>query len=49
MCNPKFSSTWAIENKKHKYFTESVETQKDVFDYDPNLLPFIKTHSSQIN
>ena len=41
MCNPKFSSTWAIENKKHKYFTESVETQKDVFDYDPNLLPFI--------
>ena len=41
MCNPKFSSTWEIENRKHKFFGESFTTQKDVFDYDPRLLPFI--------
>lgn len=41
MCNPKFSSTWAIENKKHKYFEYKFETHKDAFQHDPNLLPFI--------
>lgn len=41
MCNPKFSSSWEIENRKHGYFEHDYQTQKDVFDYDPNLLPFI--------
>ena len=41
MCNPKFSSSWEIENRKHGYFEHEYHTQKDVFDYDPNLLPFI--------
>lgn len=41
MCNPKFSSSWEIENRKHNYFKHDYKTQKDVFDYDPNLLPFI--------
>jgi len=40
ICNPKFSSTWAMENKKHKLH-DDYSTEKDVFDYDPNLLPFI--------
>ena len=43
MCNPKFSSTWAAENKKHNYFEQQYSVEKDVFDYDPNLLPFIVT------
>lgn len=41
MCNPKFSSSWEIENRKHGYFEHDYSTQKDVFDYDPSLLPFI--------
>ena len=41
MCNPKFSSTWEIENRKHNYFVHEYSTQKDVFDHDPHLLPFI--------
>lgn len=41
MCNPKFSSSWEIENRKHGYFEHEYQTQKDVFDYDPDLLPFI--------
>ena len=41
MCNPKFSSTWEIENRKHRFFQHEYSTQKDVFDYDPKLLPFI--------
>ena len=41
MCNPKFSSSWEIENRSHNYFEHEYVTQKDVFDYDPDLLPFI--------
>jgi len=41
MCNPKFSSTWEIENRSHNYFEHEYSTQKDVFDFDPDLLPFI--------
>ena len=41
MCNPKFSSSWEIENKKHNLFEHQYATQKDVFDFDPDLLPFI--------
>ena len=41
MCNPKFSSSWEVENRNHGYFTHEYTTQKDVFDYDSSLLPFI--------
>ncbi len=42
ICNPRFSSTWAAENKKHNYFPNfDWDTQKDVFDQDPSLLRFI--------
>jgi len=41
MCNPKFSSTWEIENRKHNYFIHEYTTIKDIFDVDPDLLPFI--------
>tara|TARA_B100000963_G_scaffold212504_1_gene185169 strand:- start:2036 stop:3112 length:1077 start_codon:yes stop_codon:yes gene_type:complete len=41
MCNPKFSSTWEVENRKHNYFVHDYSIQKDVFDYDKHLLPFI--------
>ena len=41
MCNPKFSSTWEIENRKHNYFIHEYTTIKDIFDIDEDLLPFI--------
>jgi len=41
ICNPRFSSTWVAENKKHRYFLQDWGTQKDVFDQDPSLLRFI--------
>ncbi len=41
MCNPKFSSTWEIENRKHGFFEHDYLIQKDVFDIDPDLLDFI--------
>ena len=48
MCNPKFSSTWEIENRKHNYFEHDYSIQKDVFDYDKNLLPFIVSAIKQM-
>jgi len=43
MCNPNFSTTWAIENKKHKYFTfEDTDTETNAFKKDPTLLPLLK-------
>ena len=41
MCNPKFSSTWEIENRKHNYFVHDYSTTKDMFEADPDLLPFL--------
>jgi len=41
MCNPKFSSTWSVENKKHNIYLEESDTHKDIFDSDPSLLPFL--------
>ena len=49
MCNPRFSSTWEIENRKHKFFGDAFSIQKDVFDYDPKLLPFIVTAIRKMN
>ena len=49
MCNPRFSSTWEIENRKHKFFGDAFSIQKDVFDYDPKLLPFVVTAIRKIN
>lgn len=44
MCNPSFSSAWAVENKKHNLFPEFADDmlEKNVFEYDQNLLPFFK-------
>ena len=49
MCNPKFSSTWEVENRKHNYFVHDYSIQKDVFDYDPHLLPFIVLAIKKMN
>ena len=49
MCNPRFSSTWEIENRKHKFFGDAFSIQKDVFDYDPKLLPFVVTAIRKMN
>ena len=39
ICNPSFSSTWAQENKKHKYFVfEDNKITKDAVDQNGNLL-----------
>ena len=44
MCNPSFSTTWAIENNKHKYFSGHVdeEKSKNIFEKDPQLLELFK-------
>ena len=49
MCNPKFSSTWEVENRKHNYFEHKYSIQKDVFDYDKYLLPFIIRAVKEMN
>lgn len=39
MCNPSFSSTWAVENKKHNYFKYIRDSVvKDTLDVDNNHL-----------
>lgn len=43
MCNPNFSTTWGIENKKHKFFTfETTDTETSAFKKDPSILPLLK-------
>ena len=42
MCNPSFSSTWAVENKKHKLFSEKEVKIKDVFDNNEKLYELLK-------
>jgi len=42
MCNPRFSSSWAIENKKHNIFIEDTDLAVDVFEVVPDLLYFIQ-------
>ena len=37
MCNPNFSSSWEIENRKHRYFVHDYTTKKDIFE-DNNYL-----------
>ena len=37
MCNPKFSSTWAEENKKHNYFEHDYTLDKDIFESTDDL------------
>lgn len=41
MCNPKFSSAWAEENKKHKYFIHNYTLDKDIFDSTDDLYDLI--------
>ena len=52
MCNPKYSSSWAEENKKHGYFKDEYETVKDIFQTVPDLFTLIldnKDTLEQIN
>ena len=43
MCNPSFSTTWAIENKIHKLFRESPDkTIKDTFKDNHYVLELVK-------
>ena len=46
MCNPKFSSSWAEENKKHKYFVHDYKLEKDIFFILQR--EFIKTYRQDI-
>ena len=41
MCNPKFSSSWAEENKKHKYFVHDYKLEKDIFESTDDLYELI--------
>ena len=43
MCNPSFSSSWAIENNKHKVYLDFVGEvlETNVFKSDTNLLPLL--------
>lgn len=41
MCNPKFSSTWAEENKIHKYFVHDYTLDKDIFETTNDLYKLI--------
>ena len=52
MCNPKFSSTWAEENKIHKYFIHEYKLEKDIFESTEDLYKLIldnKDTLKQIN
>ena len=49
ICNPRFSSTWVEENKKHKYFEhEDFQIDKDIFTVEPNLQSFILKNRSTL-
>ena len=48
MCGPAFSSTWAIENKKHGYFAfENNQVTKDVLANEDYLFTILKNSSIQ--
>lgn len=43
MCGPDFSTTWQVENNKHKFFVYPHNNiDLSIFKSDPNLLPMIK-------
>ena len=46
MCNPNFSSSWEIENKKHKYFKDQNTVKKDIFLDNEYLFDLLKTNIS---
>ena len=46
MCNPNFSSTWEIENRKHNYFKHSYDVTKDIFEDNEHLFDLLKTQIS---
>ena len=48
MCNPKFSSTWAEENKIHNYFEHEYNLEKDIFESTDELYNLIITHKNTI-
>lgn len=48
MCNPKYSSSWAEENKKHGYFEHEYETVKDIFQTVPDLFTLILDNKNTI-
>ena len=47
MCNPKFSSSWEVENKKHQYFQVSSNTNKDIFSNSSYLFEFLKRNITE--
>ena len=47
MCNPNFSSTWEIENRKHKYFQQSTDLKRDIFEDNDYLFEFLKRNISE--
>ena len=49
MCNPKFSSSWAEENKKHKYFVHDYKHEKDIFESTDELYELILDHKDSID
>tara|TARA_Y100000592_G_scaffold41655_1_gene66073 strand:+ start:25719 stop:26816 length:1098 start_codon:yes stop_codon:yes gene_type:complete len=48
MCNPKFSSTWAEENKKHNYFVHDYTLEKDIFESIDDLYKLILDNRNTI-
>ena len=48
MCNPKFSSTWAEENKIHKYFKHEYTLEKDIFESTDDLYKLILDNKNSI-
>ena len=48
MCNPKFSSSWAEENKLHKYFVHDYTLEKDIFESTDDLHKLIVNNRDTI-
>ncbi len=42
MCNPNFSSSWEVENRKHNYFNHYYATEKDIFNDNEYLFDLLK-------
>ena len=48
ICNPKFSSTWTEENKKHKYFEDEYTVEKNIFESTQGIKDLILENRSTL-
>ena len=48
ICNPKFSSTWLEENKKHNYYEHDYSVSKNIFEATDGVQKLILKHRNTI-